>query len=33
MKRLWLSIKPPTYEDEEDSEDLFNKIFGSSEDY
>ena len=27
------TVKPPTYEDEEDSEDLFNKIFGSSEDY
>lgn len=27
------TVKPPTYENEEDSEDLFNKIFGSSEDY
>lgn len=27
------TVKPPEYEDEEDSEDVFNKIFGSIEDY
>lgn len=27
------SVKPPTYEDEEDSEDVFNKVFGNVEDY
>lgn len=26
-------VKPPTYEDEEDSEKIFDKIFGSVEDY
>lgn len=27
------TVKPPEYEDDEDSEDVFNKIFGSVEDY
>lgn len=27
------TVNPPTYEDEEDSEDLFNKVFGQVEDY
>ncbi len=26
------TVKPPTYEDDEDSEALFNKVFGSVED-
>ena len=27
------TVKPPSYEDDEDSEKLFDKIFGSVEDY
>lgn len=27
------TVKPPTYEDDEDSEDMFNKIFGNAEDF
>lgn len=27
------TVKPPEYEDDEDSEDVFNKIFGSVDDY
>lgn len=27
------TVKPPTYEDEEDSEDIFNKVFGSTDDF
>ena len=27
------TVKPPEYEDDEDTEDVFNKIFGSLEDY